>query len=297
MKFHTALMSGALAVALLAPAAADAHKVSSSQSVRVHARAADRALAQFESSVEADAETKAARALARNRRQMRAASRETRRVRRSASGRAGAKRAAAATMTLGLQADTNSAVLADAANQVDGDLQADVAAALEADLLTGAGALEALTGLIDDVPASAQGAIAQAIGTLAQAQQVVADIVAALKPGDLTAQVQQALTASLGIAIATVDAGIEALNALVGVASGVALPLAQQALGIATGQLGGLTQTLQGLLATGLPALPGLPALGGGSGSVEIGVDGSQSVKVSGLCGLVPALPVALPGC
>lgn len=295
MKFHTAVMSGALAVALLAPAAADAHKASSSQSVRVHARAADRALAQFESAVEADADAKAGRALARNRRQMRAASRETRRLRRSASGTRGPKQTAAASMTLGLQADTNSAVFADVVDEVDGDLQVDVAAALEGDLLSAAGALELLTGLIDDVPATAQGAIVQAISTLAQAQQVAADIAAALKPGDLTAQVQQSLATSLGIAIATIDAGIQALNGLSGVASGVAQPLVQQALGIATGQLAGLTQTLQGLLATGLPGLPTLG--GGGSGSVEVGVGGSQSVTVSGLCGLVPALPVALPGC
>ncbi len=294
MKVHIALASGALAVALLAPAAADAHKVSSSQSVRAHVGAADRALVQFQASVQTNADTTAAKALARNRRQMRAASRETRRVRSSARGARGANRAAAATLALGLQADANTAVLADLVDEVGGPLQADVALALKADLLAGAGALEVLTGLIDEVPASAQAAIAQAIGALSQAQQVVTDIVAALKPGQLTAQVQQTLTSSLGIAIATIDAGIERLNGLVGMTTAVALPLVQQALATATAQLQGLTQTLQGLAGTGLP---GLPLLGGGSGSVEIGIDGSQSVAVTGLCGLVPALPIALPGC
>ena len=154
MRFH-AVRIGALAVGLLSPAAADAHNTSSSQSVRVHARAADRALAQFEDSVEACSDVKAARGFARNRRQMRAAARETRRVRRAGS----AKRAAAATMAFGLQADTNSGVLAELVDEVDGGLQADVATALESDLLAGAGALETLTGLIDDVPGSAQGKI------------------------------------------------------------------------------------------------------------------------------------------
>ncbi|MGH8572930.1 MAG: hypothetical protein ACREX8_10190, partial [Gammaproteobacteria bacterium] len=230
MKFHIALTSGALAVALLAPAAADAHKVSTKQSVRVHASAADRALGQFEASVDANADTKAAKALARNRRQMRAATRETRSVRRAARGSRGASRAAAATITLGLQAEANTEVLAGLVDDVQGGLQTDVANALLSDLLAGAGALQVLTGLIDEVPASAQGAIVQAIASLSQAQQVVTAIVAAINPAALTAEVQRSLASSLGIAIATIDAGIESLNGLAGSSTGLALPLVQQSL-------------------------------------------------------------------
>jgi len=250
--------------------------------------------------VEAGADAKAARALARNRRQMRAASREARRVRRSARGVRGAKRAATATSTVGVQAHTNAGVLADRVNEVEGGLKGDVAVALNDDLLAGADALDLLTGLMDDVPGSAQGAIAQAIGTLSQGQQIVSGIVAGLNPGQLSGAVQQSLASSLAIALATVDAATEALNGLVSTASGVALPQVQTALGTATQQLQGLTQTLQGLTQTlqGLGGLvPGLPTLGGGSGSVEIGIDGSQSVPVVGLCGLVGALPFTPIGC
>lgn len=293
MKLHVALMAAALAVALLAPSVADAHRISSSQSIGIHARAADRALAHFETSVKAGLDAKAARALARNRREMRAAVREQRRVLRSAKGNRGAKRRAAATIAVGVQADANAGELAELLDEVDGDLKADVAVALHQDLLTGARALGILTGLVDDVPVSAQGAIVQAIGALAYGESVVAGIVGALSPAELTADVEQLLVRSLGIALATVDAGTEALNGLVAVVTGTALPLVEAALATATSQLQGVAQTLQGV--GGL--LPGLPALGGGSGSIEIGVDGSQSVSVSGLCGLVGALPFTLPGC
>ena len=293
MKLQIAVSAAAVTAALLVPAVADAHRVSSSQSVRVHAGAADRALAQFTAAVAVDADAKAARALVRNRRQTRAASREARRLRMAVKGVRSATRASSATTAVALQTHANAEALAGTLDEVGGDLKVDVAVALKSDLVTGAGALAGLTGLVDDVPATAQGAIAQAIAVLSQGQQIVNGIVAALNPAVLQAALEQSLSSSLAVTLATVDASIEALNRLTGVVAAAALPLVQSALATATAQLQGLAQALQGVGAL----VPGLPALGDGLGSVEIGIDGSQSVAITGLCGLVGALPFTPLGC
>ena len=296
MKVKTTLASSAVALSLLAPAAADAHDVSSSQSVRAHVRAAERSLLEFESSVNVGAETSAARALHRNRRQMRAAAREARRVRRAARGPRATKRSATATARVGLEAATSAGVLADLVDQVGGELQVDAAAELKTDLLRSADALALLTGLIDDLPGADQGALIETIGELAQVQGVLSGITSALQGDLLSGAVQQALGNSLALAVGTLDLGIETLNGILTAVPAAALPIAQQALATATQQLPALLGALQGLAGSGLP---GLPSLGGGSGSVEIGVDGSLlAVPVAGLCGLLPAQPfVALPGC
>ena len=196
MRLHIALLSGALAVAMAVPVAADADAASSSQKVRVHVRAADRALVQLQSAVKADAGKTAASALTRNRRHMRAASRELRRLRRSTRGVRGATRLSRAAVAVGLQADTGAGVLADVVGELDGGLRGDVAGALEADLLTGADALELLTELVDGVPASAQAAMIRAISRLTQVQGVVAEIAGILTTDALSGAVRQSLASS-----------------------------------------------------------------------------------------------------
>lgn len=292
MKHRTILISSALVALLATPAAADAHRVSSSKSVRAHVSAADRAVGKFDLAVKADAGASAQSALAGTRRHMRAASREAARLRRTARGVRESRRAALATARVGLQANENAEVLAAGVGSLDGALQADAAAELNANLLTAAGALSALSGLTGDLPASAQGALVGAIGQLSQVQGVLSTITSLLDAGQLAGTVQRSLLTSMALAIRTVDAGIETLGSLLGSVSATAVPVVQRALGSATQQLAGVTGTLQALAASGIPALP---SLGGGSGSVQVGIDGSvSSVSVSGLCGLLPALPMPL---
>ena len=288
MKLRTRIFSTALVGALaIAPAAASAHKAPSPSSVKVHVRSADQALDMVESLVDRNQDAKAAIQFARNRRQMRAASRETRALQRRARGERGAARAASATRLVAKQSNANAETFAEIVDEVSGKLQIDVAQAAKSDLQGREKALDVLTRLMDRVPDAAKPGLARAIAALSSdGGDEVADLSSALGGGALPPAAQQAVGEALAQALAAIDGATERLNGIADLVPEQARPHVEQAMERVTQQLLMVKQLLSGLF-SGAGAQPG-----GGALPIPGGLPVPSGLPIP--CGVIP---LRIPGC
>lgn len=261
MRTSPIIVTAALALAL--PVSASAHSPASPQSVRNHVRSADAALTKVERLVAGNRDAAAAVAMARNQVQTRAAAREAGRLR-------GASRRATAVRLVARLQDANVATFAELVDEVDAAAQEQMADALAAALAGRERALSTLTALAPKLPPQAQRGVARAIAALSgDRTDEVAQLIAAMGSGRISAGAQPVVEQALSNAAAGIAVGMGRLQEILGVLP----PRAQAPVQQAMDRLAGI---LQGL-AAGAGAAPaaGAPPTGG---------------PVSGLP--VPTLPV-----
>lgn len=260
MKHRTRIFSTALVGALvMAPAVASAHETPSPGTVKDHVRNANQALDKVETLVSHNQNATAAIQFARNRRQMRAASRETRALQSRTRSERGAARAAAGSRLVAKQSNTNAETFAEIVDEVSGKLQIDVAQAAWSDLRGREKALDVLARLMDRVPEAAKPGIARAIAALSSdGGDEVADLSAALAVGSLPSATQEAVEQAHAQAVTAIDRGLERLRSIADRVPEQAGTQVQQAIERVTQEIERVKQMLSGLIPAG-PVVPTLP--------------------------------------
>ncbi len=234
MKLN-AIATGLVAVAVLAaPSAALAHSDSSVTSVRAHVRSADAALTKVESLVAHNEDAAAAIAMVKNLRQTKAAAREAAKVR-------GRSNQAKAWRMVARQRNANVESLAELVDEVSGAAQVEMATGLVSNLTGRELALAKLTKLAGMLPAAAQTGIAKAIVAISgHGEDEVADIVGALRSGQIGAAAQPKLGQALTLATTAMFTGVSQLQQIVGM-------LPPQAQGPVNSAIAHVTSILQGI--------------------------------------------------
>jgi len=287
MKFRITLIGGALVAAMALPVTAEAHRSVSPSTVAKHVRSADAALGMVDTLVERERDAKAAVALAKLRRQSRAADREAASLRRRARSARSRARAASITVKVARLHEEAAEVLAGIVDQAGGRTQGAIAVAVDSELQGRERAIVVLTRLMDRLPERARAAIAKAIARLSSdGADEVASITEALAGESLTPKARAELEDALQRATAAIDRAIERLNSLSSRVPEQARPYVEQAVGRATQQLGMVKDILAG-------AFGGGDGQGAGSAPVPAGVP----VPTGSLCQLPVKLPFTLPGC
>lgn len=260
MKHRTRIFSTALVgVLVMAPAVASAHEKPSPGTVKVHVRNADQALDKVEALVSHNQDAKAAIQFARNRRQIRAASRETRTLQSRTRSERGGARAAAGSRLVARQSNTNAETFAKIVDEVSGKLQIDVAQAARSDLRGREKALDVLARVMDRVPEAAKPGIARAIVALSSnGGDEVADLSAALAVGSLSSAAQEAVEQAHAQAVTAIDRGLERLSSIADRVPERARAHVRQAIERVTREIEMVKQVLSGLIPAG-PVAPALP--------------------------------------
>jgi hypothetical protein len=251
--------AGLMAAAVLAaPSAASAHSDPSVKSVRSHARSADKALAVVADKVKDRDQAAAAIAMVRNLRQTQAATREAGRVR-GRSDRARALRLVTA------QRAANVRTLAEVVDEVSGDVQVDMVAALTSNLTGRERAIAKLTALAPTLPAAAQSGIARAIAAIsARGAQDLENMATAARSGRIEAGALPQLQQAMAIASGAMFTGVGQLQQIVGMLPGPAQGPVNDAIARVTGILqgifgGGGTAGTPGGMPANLPVPANLP--------------------------------------
>lgn len=275
MRTFPFIATAALALAL--PAGASAHSPASPQSVRAHVRSADAALTKVERLVAGNQDAGAAVAMARNQFETRAAAREAGRL------RGGPRRATALRLVARLQ-DENLATFAKLVDEVDAAVQEPMADALAAALAGRERALSTLTALAPTLPAPAQRGVARAIAALSgDRTDEVAQLLAAMGSGRISAAAQPVVAQALSNAAAGIAMGMSRLQEVLGTLP----PQSQAPVQQAMDRLAAILQDL----ASGVGVAPttGAPSAGGPVSGLPV-----PSVPVPTGSLPVPSLPVPL---
>lgn len=308
MKLTTRLAAGALLVALVAvPATADAKPASK---VRTQAVAADKSLHRVVFLVGRNRDNAAARELRNSRRLLRGAERQASRLRGATATTAGARRYGSAVRVVGAVSNNCADGLSTVVDDAAGNPQEAIARAISACIITRERVIEALTQVLDTVPAEVKPYISQIIALLSSdGQDEVQGITDALADPALPTDVAGILTQALELATAAIDDAIARLQGIVGMLPAPAAGIVQEALTLVTGQLRMVTSLIANLftgLFGGVPTTPGTGTPGTGTGGLGglFGGGGLPGLNVlQGIFGsgfpfnLIPMnLPVNIPG-
>lgn len=291
MKYRVTLLGGALVAAMALPVTAEAHQGVSPKTVAKHVRSADRALGMVETLVERNRDAKAAVALAKLRRETRAADREAAKLRRKARGRRAKSRAASATLKVARQHDEAAEVLARIVDEASGALQVDIAEAVDSALRAREKAISVLTRLMRRLPGPMKTQVAKAIARLSSdGADEVRSLSQAIASGALTPEAMAEVQQALERATAAIDSALERLNEVVKMVPEPARPYVEQAVGLVTEQLNLVKGILAGLFS-------GAPAPGGGAGGQVPSLPGGLPVPSGPHCQIPIKLPLPIPGC
>ncbi|MDQ3644105.1 MAG: hypothetical protein M3356_01170, partial [Actinomycetota bacterium] len=196
---------------------------------------------------------------------------------------AGAKRYGSAVRMVGSVSNNGADAFSFVVDDAAGDPQVAIARAIAASIAIRERVIEALTGLLDTVPAEARPYLAQVIALLSSdGQDEVVGITGALDNPALPADVAGILTQALELATGAIDDAIARLQGIVGMVPGPAQGAVQEALTLVTGQLQTVTKLIEDLFAGLLGGATPVPGTGTGTG----GAGGLGGLLGDGLPGL-----------